>query len=263
MKKTLFVLLVGLLCSALGLAPRAQQRLNGVNPETLNRPVEQPLASSEQIISLVPSIPASNSTTPHSFVRCCLGREKALLPASSAEGKVRAVQAKKDYLLKGYTTGNENIDAFILVSAARNRLDPVLLYSVMHQESAFNPRAVSPKGARGLMQVIPATASRFGVRNLFNPQQNIEAGARYLRFLLDTFEGDLNLALAAYNAGEGNVKKYMRQIPPFRETIKYVSEITQRYETINNAPLRQTAGRRVDEFPARSSVTIQSRSPLS
>lgn len=263
MKKTLFVLLVGLLCSALGLVPRAQQHLSVVNPETLNQPNEQQSASSEQIISLVPSVPALNLATTPSSVNCCSDGEKALLPGSSAEGKVRTVQAKKDNALKGYTTGNKNIDAFILASAARNRLDPMLLYFVMHQESAFNPRAVSPKGARGLMQVIPATATRFGVRNLFNPQQNIEAGARYLRFLLDTFEGDLNLALAAYNAGEGNVKKYMGQIPPFRETIKYVSEITQRYETINNAPLRQTAERRVDEFPARSSVTIQSRGPLS
>jgi soluble lytic murein transglycosylase-like protein len=90
------------------------------------------------------------------------------------------------------------------------------------------------------MQLIPATAARFGVRNIFDPQQNIEGGARYLRLLLDTFEGDVSLALAAYNAGEGNVEKYNRQVPPFGETVKYVSAITQCYEATNGA-LLQTA----------------------
>lgn len=86
------------------------------------------------------------------------------------------------------------------------------------------------------MQLVPATATRFGVQDIFDPQQNIEAGARYLRLLLDTFNDDVSLALAAYNAGEGNVKKYGGQIPPFPETIKYVSQVRERYDSINNSP---------------------------
>jgi soluble lytic murein transglycosylase-like protein len=134
--------------------------------------------------------------------------------------------------LKGKTTGNPKHDALIVSSAIRNKIDPALLYSMMMQESAFNARAVSPKGAGGLMQLMPETAARFGVRNVFNPAQNIEAGARYLRFLLDTFNGDVSLALAGYNAGEGSVRKYGRSVPPYPETKKYVSKIRQRYEGI-------------------------------
>lgn len=203
---------MGLQCIAPGLAPNAHQNVSGVKAKTARQLVEFP-----------PSLPL------------CSGEERVSLPALPADGKSRGTQAKKDYSLKGHTTGNKRIDAFIIASAVRNKLDPVLLYSVMHQESAFNPRAVSSKGARGLMQLIPATATRFGVRNIYNPEQNIEAGSRYLRFLLDAYEGDVSLALAAYNAGEGSVKRYMGQVPPFQETIKYVSEIRQRYEAINNS----------------------------
>jgi soluble lytic murein transglycosylase-like protein len=242
MKKTIFVLLIGLQCVAPGLAPSAHQNISDLNSKTARQPVEFPLTSCDQFISLAPPALAANSTAAAPSIQLCSGGERVLLPALPAAGKSRGAQAKKDYPLNGYTTGNKSIDAFIIASAARNNLDPLLLYSIMHQESAFNPRAVSPRGARGLMQVIPATATRFGVRNLYNPERNIEAGARYLRFLFDTFEGDVGLALAAYNAGEGNVKRYLGQVPPFRETIKYVSEILQRYEAINNSPLPQTAG---------------------
>jgi soluble lytic murein transglycosylase-like protein len=99
----------------------------------------------------------------------------------------------------------------------------------MHQESSFKSRAISPKGARGLMQLMPPTAARFGVTNIFDPRQNIEGGARYLRFLLDHFDGDLNLALAGYNAGEGAVEKYGWRIPPYSETQEYVRRISRRY----------------------------------
>ncbi|HZS08790.1 MAG TPA: lytic transglycosylase domain-containing protein [Blastocatellia bacterium] len=139
-------------------------------------------------------------------------------------------------LPQGLTTGDQGIDAMVVSAAARNGLDPALIYSVMLQESAFKQRAVSPKGASGLMQLTPATAARFGVRNIFDPQQNVEAGARYLRFLLNTFHGDVSLALAAYNSGEGTVKKYGQSIPPYRETIKYVSQIRQRYQNICMPP---------------------------
>src|SRR5262245_26810822 len=103
------------------------------------------------------------------------------------------------------STGNPKYDQLIAEAAARNLVDPNLIVAVMRQESGFNQRARSYKGATGLMQLMPATASRFGVTNIYDPQQNIEAGARYLRFLLDTFDGDVSLALAGYNAGENAV----------------------------------------------------------
>jgi soluble lytic murein transglycosylase-like protein len=135
--------------------------------------------------------------------------------------------------LKGQTTGNARIDEIIVVAATRNGIEPLLLYSVMHQESAFNSQAVSPKGARGLMQLMPATAARFGVKNVFDPEQNIHGAAQYLRFLLDLFNGNVSLALAGYNAGEGAVKKYGYAIPPYRETINYVRKIKRRYTNLS------------------------------
>jgi Transglycosylase SLT domain len=136
--------------------------------------------------------------------------------------------------LAGFTTGDENLDNFILESGKRNSVDPLLLYSIMHQESSFKPRAMSYKGARGLMQLMPPTAARFGVRNIWDPQQNIEGGARYMRFLLDRFSGDVRLALAGYNAGEGAVLKYGYQVPPYSETQEYVRRISYRYSVIRD-----------------------------
>jgi soluble lytic murein transglycosylase-like protein len=136
--------------------------------------------------------------------------------------------------LKGQSTGDPKIDGFIVSAATYHGIEPLLLYSVMNQESAFDDQAVSPKGARGLMQLMPATAARFGVTNIFDPQQNIYAGARYLSFLLDIFDGDLSLALAGYNAGEGAVKKYGYNVPPYPETINYVRKIKRRYQFLTS-----------------------------
>jgi len=136
--------------------------------------------------------------------------------------------------LGGFTTGNTDFDNFIVESGKRNSVDPLLLYSIMHQESTFKPRAISNKGARGLMQLIPPTASRFGVTNIWDPKQNIEGGARYMRFLLDLFSGDVRLALAGYNAGEGAVMKYGYQVPPYSETQEYVRRIGRRYSLIRD-----------------------------
>lgn len=114
----------------------------------------------------------------------------------------------------------------IIESAARKYGVPVeLICGVMLQESGGNARAVSSAGARGLMQLMPQTARRFGVTNSFDPVQNIHGGARYLRFLLDRFKGDLELAVAGYNAGEANVEKHGNKIPPFRETRAYVPNV--------------------------------------
>ena len=136
--------------------------------------------------------------------------------------------------LGGFTTGNSDVDNYIVESGKRNSVDPLLLYSIMHQESSFKPRAMSNKGARGLMQLIPSTASRFGVTNIWDPKQNIEGGARYMRFLLNLFNGDVRLALAGYNAGEGAVMKYGYQVPPYSETREYVRRIGNRYSLIRD-----------------------------
>lgn len=113
----------------------------------------------------------------------------------------------------------------IIVAAAKKfDVDAALVSAVIKAESDYNPRTVSNKGARGLMQLMPATAKRFGVTNPFDPEENIHAGTRYLRWLLETFDGNADLAVAAYNAGEGNVWKY-EGVPPFRETVNYISRI--------------------------------------
>jgi hypothetical protein len=136
--------------------------------------------------------------------------------------------------LGGFTTGDSDVDTFIVDSGKRNSVDPLLLYSIMHQESSFKARAMSYKGARGLMQLMPPTAVRFGVTNIWDPKQNIEGGARYMHFLLDLFDGDVTLALAGYNAGEGAVIKYGNRVPPYSETQEYVRRIGERYNLIRD-----------------------------
>jgi len=117
------------------------------------------------------------------------------------------------------------------------RLHPGLLHAVVLVESAYNPRAVSRKGAQGLMQLMPATAARYGVGDSYDPKQNLEGGARYLKDLLKEFEFDIRLALAAYNAGERAVKKYGNQIPPYAETQNYVGKVMGEYERMRLAML--------------------------
>jgi len=109
--------------------------------------------------------------------------------------------------------------------ATANLVSPDLVRALIQAESAFNTRAVSPKGAMGLMQLMPATAAEHGVLDAFNPAENIRAGVKYLKHLLDRYEGRVELALAAYNAGPGAVKKYGGKVPPYRETQNYVARI--------------------------------------
>ena len=110
--------------------------------------------------------------------------------------------------------------------AARHGVSASLVESVIRVESAFNPTAISPKGAQGLMQLMPQTANSLGVRNAFDPRQNIEGGVRHLRYLIDRYPGNLALAIAAYNAGEGAVDRH-RGIPPYAETQDYVRKVLQ------------------------------------
>ena len=142
--------------------------------------------------------------------------------------------------MKGFTTGDVMIDSYIVDSSRRYGIDPLLIYAQMHQESSFKLKATSYKGASGLMQLMPATARRLGVSNIYDPKQNIEGGVKYMRMLLDMFGGDVNLALAGYNAGEGAVMKYGYQIPPYNETREYVRRISARYGSISNPSIART-----------------------
>lgn len=141
--------------------------------------------------------------------------------AGNKFGKFSRVSVRKSYRSGVFRPVRSSYDKLIISTAKQNRLEPALVKAVVHVESAFRPRARSHKGAIGLMQLMPGTARRFGVRNSYDPVQNVKGGSKYLRFLLDRYRGNLTLALAAYNAGEGAVDKYSG-IPPYRETQDYV-----------------------------------------
>ena len=128
-----------------------------------------------------------------------------------------------------WSTGNTRIDGLIRQYGKQYGVDPFLIYCTMSQESGFSSNATSPKGAQGLMQLMPGTAARYGVTNPYDVAQSIKGGTRYLKDLLQMFNGRVDLALAGYNAGEGAVMKYGNAIPPYSETRNYVKLILKRY----------------------------------
>jgi soluble lytic murein transglycosylase-like protein len=134
---------------------------------------------------------------------------------------------------------NVRYEPLIRSAAERHNLSPVLIAAVARVESDFDPMSLSHKNARGVMQVIPETGARFGVgpKELFDPERNIHAGTAYLSWLLDRYRGDVDLALAAYNAGEGAVDRY-RGIPPYRETRDYVRKVRKAYDALHQRQLR-------------------------
>jgi soluble lytic murein transglycosylase len=136
--------------------------------------------------------------------------------------------AVRDLVVTGSPPSVSSLDDIIEKYARHYRLDPSLIRSIIETESGFNPEAVSPKGARGLMQLMPETAERLGVENSFDPEQNIHGGVRHFRSLLDTFNNDLALSLAAYNAGENLVQRLGR-VPKIKETQDYIQSITKLY----------------------------------
>jgi soluble lytic murein transglycosylase-like protein len=127
-------------------------------------------------------------------------------------------------------------DSIIEHAAVSASVEPNLLRAVIVVESGFNARALSKRGAMGLMQLMPATAQRFGVSNAYDPRQNVHAGARYLKFLMDRFGQDVRLALAAYNAGEQAVDRSGGRIPPYEETLEYVPRVLKIYRMLKDQP---------------------------
>jgi hypothetical protein len=140
----------------------------------------------------------------------------------------------------GWTSGNDRIDHLIKINAARFGVDPYLVFCVIEQESQFKTFARSPKGAQGLMQLMPGTARRLGVRRPYDAAENIMGGTRYLKELMTMFNGRVDLVLASYNAGEGAVMKYGRNVPPYRETRDYVKKIGKRYGIDGRKPQEES-----------------------
>jgi soluble lytic murein transglycosylase-like protein len=149
----------------------------------------------------------------------------------------RAPKVDRATAAKAWTEAAASIDQYVSDTAARYQVDPLLVRSVIQVESNYDPLAVSPKGAQGLMQLMPQTARRFAVKNSFDPLENIDGGVRYLKYLLELFGDQASpetLAVAAYNAGEGAVIRH-GGVPPYRETAQYVRKVAQRWSDARQA----------------------------
>lgn len=138
-------------------------------------------------------------------------------------------------ICRGATCDKAHFDSLINDVAQAYGVDSALLHAVVTVESRYNPSARGPNGAAGLMQLMPGTARRYGVTNVFDPEQNLRGGARYLRDLLEKFGSDVSLAVAAYQAGELNVLRYKNSVPPFRTTMDYVSKVLGYYNRFRAA----------------------------
>jgi soluble lytic murein transglycosylase-like protein len=162
-----------------------------------------------------------------------------------------------------WTTGNKNVDNLINYYGGKYGVDPYLIFCVMHQESRFGSGATSNKGAMGLMQLMPGTATRYGVTNPYDPAQNIMGGTRYLKDLLGLFGGRVDLVLAGYNAGEGAVMKFGNRIPPYAETRAYVRTISYRYgQTIHTVqPTLKKISSRPSDKPKELSASVSAKEP--
>jgi soluble lytic murein transglycosylase-like protein len=158
-------------------------------------------------------------------------RFKLLIAAPSTPAAIVAPRKAVDWLAR-----SAKYDQAIAGAAKANTIQASLVRAVIVVESGFNPRAVSKRGAVGLMQLQPATARRYGVKDIYDPEQNIRAGSRYLSDLLTRFDSNLELALAAYNAGEEAVERYGRRIPPYAETLNYVPNVMRVYERLMGLP---------------------------
>lgn len=181
-------------------------------------------------------MPAENGAAPASNASLEAPHVISVVRSDARTGRLvrRMIVSPK---LTGQSSGKTSPDPAVLATidetAKKLQVSPELVHSVISVESNFDPYAVSPKGAEGLMQLMPGTARRFGVTNSFDARQNIEGGVRYLKFLQDTFQDD-RLAIAAYNAGEKAVARY-RGVPPFPETVGYVAKVSEKYSRAKTA----------------------------
>jgi soluble lytic murein transglycosylase-like protein len=213
-----------------------------------DRPRFVTISSSVSKVVMNPRYPASSTSRPLMVVGNAV-KNTVIVSSSPAVTSPRQATyaattshvtvANLNSSLKGYTTGDRQIDSFIVNASKRYSVDPLLIFSQMNQESSFKQGATSDKGASGLMQLMPDTAKRMGVTDIYDPQQNIDGGVKYMRQLLDLFNGNTDLALAGYNAGEGAVIKYGYQIPPYSETQDYVRRISSRYDSIKGTVSKQ------------------------
>jgi Rod binding domain-containing protein len=158
------------------------------------------------------------------------------VPIEDILNQVEKVQEKIDeHRIPMHQHGDENESFIPLIQKAAKQfnMDPLLIEAVIRQESNGDPHAVSSKGAKGLMQLIDSTASMLGINNSFNPEENVMGGTQYLKELLNQFDNNIELALASYNAGPGNVRKY-GGIPPFKETKDYVKNVLNHYDQLKS-----------------------------
>ena len=172
--------------------------------------------------------------------------------AMSAQVQVSAETTADPMSVPSHTPSAAELERAVARAATQHHLHPALLFAVMKAESSFNPIVVSKAGAVGLMQLVPETAMRHGVRNLYDTTENVAGGARHLRYLLDRFHGNTRLALAAYNAGEGKVDRY-KQIPPYKETRHYVQKVLSYYRDYRKeARLLSLGERQLEEYKIRT-----------
>lgn len=250
MKSTYLVFTVLVLSAVPTLAQERQRYFDNFDTSRgvqVHRPDFKPVGAQPKVSSS-PANTSAGKKLVQKTSRSRMSASEGLATRQMSAGATRLTMGTSSHM-KGFTTGDAKIDALIVESSRRYRIDPLLIYAQMHQESSFKLRALSHKGASGLMQLMPATARRLGVTNIYDPKQNIDGGVKYMRMLLDMFGGDVRLALAGYNAGEGAVMRYGYQIPPFNETREYVRRITARYSAISD-PSTIRATSRVSETQA-------------
>lgn len=169
-------------------------------------------------------------------IKLVLDEKPVVVRIMSSQHKEEDYTAAEKKPIFTTNAGNEKERLFhpiIIQTAIRHQIDPALVKAIIMAESGYKPRAISKKGAIGLMQLMPETAEEFNVKDIFNPKQNIDGGVRYFKQLVSQFSGDLKLALAAYNAGSRSVRQY-KGVPPFKETQHYIKKVFEYYQHYKN-----------------------------
>ncbi len=222
------------------------QRLRPALLVTLGMQIWLPLAMHAETVASRTTITVRADAHTGRLVRSVVVSPR-ILNVDESSAPVQARPASSLPPAKG-TLAAENLTDMINEIAERNQVEPSLVHSVIKAESNYNPAALSPKGAQGLMQLIPSTARRFGVSNSYNVQENVEGGVKYLKFLIDLYHNDYKKVIAAYNAGEGAVAKY-GGIPPYSETMTYVYRVAKNLKTARQYAEIRAADRKLTAPP--------------